>query len=320
MMTGSRTRIDLNLVRVFVTIYEAKSVTAAAERLFLTQPSVSYALSKLRDALHDPLFVRGQDGMVPTMCGELTYKKFSAAIASIDSAVELTKRFDPETSSQRFRLAMSDIGELIFLPPILQQLQREAPNVELEVVQVAVSEVAGWLAAGKVDAAIGNLPGLMSSEKNIKLFSERYVCLLRKKHSTIGDALSLESFIAAKHILVSSPFSGHRLIEDILRQHGVSRKVALQIPHFSHIPQLVANTDLLVTLPSTVGRLFESTGFLRTLDIPVDIPHFEVRMFWHEHQEEKASHRWLRNMIFDALSELSNPSGDRSPSDLMRPG
>jgi DNA-binding transcriptional LysR family regulator len=130
------------------------------------------------------------------------------------------------------------------------------------------------------------------------------VCLLRKEHSTIGETLSLDSFIAAKHILVSSPFSGHRPVEDILRQRGVSRKVALQIPHFSIIPQPVANSDLLVTLPATVGRHFESSGSLRTLEIPIDIPHFEVRMFWHEHQEEKASQRWLRDMIYDALSGL----------------
>jgi DNA-binding transcriptional LysR family regulator len=303
-MTATRTCIDLNLARVFVIIYETESVTAAAQRLFLTQPSVSYALARLREALPDPLFVRGPDSMTPTMCGELTYKKFSEAIASIDSAVELTKRFDPNTSSQRFRLAMSDIGELIFLPPILQLLQREAPDVELEVVQVAVNEVAGWLAAGKVDAAIGNLPGPMSAARNIKLFSERYVCLLRKEHSTIGETLSLDSFIAAKHILVSSPFSRHRLVEDILRQRGVSRKVTLQIPHFSIIPQLVANSDLLVTLPSTVGRPFETAGYLRALEIPIEIPQFEVRMFWHEHQEEKAAQRWLRDMIHTALGGL----------------
>jgi DNA-binding transcriptional LysR family regulator len=302
-MATSSSRIDLNLVRVFVTIYETGSVTAAAERLFLTQPSVSYALGKLRDALHDPLFVRGPDGMAPTVYGEETYKRFSAAMAQIDSAVELISRFDPETSTRRFRIAMSDIGALIFLPPMLQQCQREAPGVELEVVQVAVDEVAGWLAAGKVDAAIGNLPGLLNSTCNLKLFSERYVCLLRKDNNTIGDALSLERFIAAKHILVSSPFSGHRLVEDYLRQQGVSRKIAVQIPHFTIIPQLIINNDLLVTLPSRVGDLFAANGPLRMLEIPIDLPHFEVRMFWHEHQEEKAANRWLRNLIYNTLGE-----------------
>src|SRR4051812_626886 len=100
-------RFDLNLIRVFVTIYETGSVTAAAERLHLTQPTVSYGLAKLRSALRDPLFSRAPQGMQPTMVGELTYKRFTAAMNSINSAVELTKRFDPATASQRFRVAMS---------------------------------------------------------------------------------------------------------------------------------------------------------------------------------------------------------------------
>jgi DNA-binding transcriptional LysR family regulator len=183
-MTVTRTRIDLNLVRVFVTIYETKSVTAAAERLFLTQPSVSYALARLRIALQDPLFVRGADGMTPTMCGELTYKKFSEAIASIDSAVELTKRFDPNTSSQRFRLAMSDIGELIFLPPILRLLQREAPNVELEVVQVGGQRSSGM--AGGRKGGCGNRQSAGPDERG-------------KKHQTFLGALRVPAAQGTQH-------------------------------------------------------------------------------------------------------------------------
>ncbi|HEV2608796.1 MAG TPA: LysR family transcriptional regulator [Noviherbaspirillum sp.] len=304
-MPATRSRIDLNLVRVFVTIYETRSVTVAAERLFLTQPSVSYALGKLRDALHDPLFMRGPQGLVPTACGEMTYRKFSAAMASIESAIEPTTGFDPQQSSQRFRIAMSDIGEMTFLPPIMEHMQREAPNVELEVVQVAIDEVAGWLAAGKVDAAVGNLPGLVGVVKNRKLFSEHYVCLVGAGNAAIGESLSLEDFLSGRHIVVSSPFSGHRLVEDILRQQGVSRKVILQVPHFTIVPNLMTiNKDLLVTMPSRVGRYFALSGSLRALEVPIELPHFEVRMFWHEHQEEKRSHQWLRNVIYQALSRL----------------
>jgi len=302
--TSAHSRIDLNLVRAFVTIYETRSVTGAAERLHLTQPSVSYALAKLREALHDPLFVRGPDGMAPTVFGEETYRKFAAAMAQIDSAMEPTSRFDPATSTQRFRVAMSDIGELIFLPPLLQAMEREAPNVELEVIQVAMSEVAGWLAAGKVDAAIGNLPGLADAARHRRLFSEHYVCLLRRGHPLDGEIISLDEFLAARHILVASPFSGHRLVEDILRQKGVSRRIALRIPHFTIVPQLIVNSDLLVTIPSQVGEFFSAGGLLRTAGLPIDIPSFEVRLFWHEHQEEKASHRWLRDLISRTLGDF----------------
>jgi DNA-binding transcriptional LysR family regulator len=311
-MAQHHPRIDLNLVRVFVTIYETRSVTGAAERLFLTQPSISYALAKLREALRDPLFIRSPEGMVPTLHAELTYKKFSAAMAQIDSAIEPINGFDAASSTKRFSIAMSDIGELIFLPPILRQLQREAPNVEIEVVQVAMSEVAGWLAAGKVDAAIGHLPGLVDAARNVPLFSEHYVCLARSDNSAIGDSLDMESFLAARHIFVSSPFSGHRIIADMLKQRGVSRKVVLQIPHFTIVPQLLLDNDLLVALPSQVGAYFCMHHRLRLLPLPIEIPPFQVRMFWHEHQEEKAAHRWLRDLIYRTLHDYAGPSSPQA--------
>jgi len=183
-------------------------------------------------------------------------------------------------------------------------MQREAPDVELEVVQVAVNEVAGWLAARKVDAAVGNLSALQMQAQSSKLFSERYVCLLRENHPQIGKELTLEKFVKAQHILVSTQFSAHRLVEDVLRQHGVSRKVALQIPHFTILPQLLVTSELLVTVPSRVAHLFEASAPLRSLELPVDIPPFEVRMFWHEHQGENAAHRWLRGIIAHSLQKL----------------
>jgi DNA-binding transcriptional LysR family regulator len=297
-------RIDLNLIRVFVTIYETKSVSAAASQLFLTQPTISYSLSKLRTLLNDPLFVRSPDGMVPTACGDRTYEQFSAAMARIETAIEMTQKFDAKHSTQRFRIAMSDIGELFFLPPILEHLHRVAPDVEIEVVQIALNEVAGWLAAGKVDVAVGNLRPIEAVTHSVKLFTERYVCLLRKDHGTIKGKLTLDNFVAARHVLVASVFSGHQLIEDILREHGVSRKISLQIPHFTILPRLISNTDLLVSLPTRVAHLFESYAPLKTLNLPIAIPEFDVRVYWDERQESNAAHQWIRNIVIDALTGL----------------
>jgi DNA-binding transcriptional LysR family regulator len=297
-------RLDLNLIRVFVAIYETRSVTAAANQLFLTQPTVSYGLAKLRVLLKDPLFTRTHQGMLATPCGHRTYEQFSAAMARIASAVDMTQQFDPAHSNQRFRVAMSDIGELFFLPPLLDHIHRQAPDIEIEVVQIAMDEVVGWLAAGKADVAVGNLPAIRMLTHNQKLFTERYVCLMRAHHGSIDDRLTLERFAAARHVHVSSPFSGHRVVEDVLREHGISRKVALQIPHFTILPHLLANSELLVTLPSRVAGLFEAYGGLKALDLPISIPEFDVCMYWDERHESNAAHRWLRNVISDALTGL----------------
>lgn len=295
-------RMDLNLVRVFVAIYETGSVTAASERLFITQPTVSYSLAKLREALNDPLFVRTRDGMAPTLCAKQAYERFSLALVHIDGAVGMTRKFVPELSERRFRVAMSDIGELIFLPPLLKKLTAIAPQIELEVVETKVEDAPGWLASGKVDAAVGNLPTICDVTRNAHLFDEHYVCLMRKEHPAARAPLTREAFVAARHAFVSSSFFGHKQVEDVLRQLGV--KVALQIPHFTILPRLISISDLMVVLPSRVAALFESYGGLRTMAVPIDLPRIEVRLHWHPRHEGHAAQQWFLDVLTEALGSL----------------
>lgn len=297
-------RLDLNLVRVLVAIYETRSVTLAAERLSLTQPTVSYGLARLREAYGDRLFVRGAAGLVPTAAAEVVYRRFSQALAGIDSTLEDPQRFDPLRSTRRFRVAMSDIGALYFLPPLYARLQQVAPSVELEVVQVAMDRLVDDLASGRLDAAVGNLPAIRAHTRSSLLFLERYACLLAREHPRIGEALTLEAFVAARHVMVASAFSGHRLLDDALAERGVAREIAVRIPHFTALPRLIAQSELLVTLPARVARLYASQGPLKTLELPVPIPEFEVRVHWHAHHEASPSHKWLVGEIGAALGVL----------------
>lgn len=300
-MTRS-SRMDLNLVRVFIAIYETGSVTAAAERLFLTQPTVSYSLARLREALNDKLFVRTHDGMVPTRCADQTYNRFSSGLAQIEGAVEMTGSFVPEQTERRFSVAMSDIGELIFLPPLLERLNLLAPRVELEVVQMALDDVPDWLASGKVDAAVGNLPTICDVTRNTHLFDEHYVCLLRKEHPSIRDTLTLDEFVAARHAYVSSSFFGHARVEEMLLQLGV--KVALRIPHFTILPRLISASDLIVVMPSRVAATFVAFGGLKTMPLPIELPQIEVRLHWDRRHEGIAAHQWFLNILTETLGLL----------------
>ena len=202
-------QIDLNLIRTFVTLYEAGSVTAAAERLFVTQPSVSYALARLRELFDDPLFSRSRDGIQPTFVAEQLYATLREALTRIEGAVQSTRQFDPATTERRFRIALSDLGELGFLPLILARLNREAPLAEVEVLPLQVDEVGDWLASGKVDTAICRqaVPGSRSRV----LIQERYVCLLSADHPRIGERLELAGYLAERHVVVTRT-SGGRLI------------------------------------------------------------------------------------------------------------
>lgn len=295
-------KIDLNLVRVFIAIYETGSVTDASGRLHLTQPTVSYSLAKLREALNDKLFVRTHDGMVPTPCAKQTYKRFSSGLAQIDSAVEMTRTFVPALADRRFTVAMSDIGELIFLPPLLKRLNTAAPQVELEVVQMALDDVPNWLASAKVDAAVGYLPTICDVTRNTHLFDEHYVCLLRKEHPLIRGKLTLDKFIAARHAYVSSSFFGHKHVEELLLQLGV--KVALRIPHFTILPSLISTSDLIVVMPSRVAASFLVFGGLKTMPLPIDLPGIEVRLHWDRRHEGLAPHQWFLDILTETLGVL----------------
>lgn len=297
-------QLDLNLVRVFIAIYETGSLTHACERLFVTQPTVSYSLAKLRDALNDQLFVRTRNAMVPTPVAKQTYERFSSGVAQIDRAVEQTSGFVPATSDRRFRIAMSDIGELIFISPILEKISSIAPQVELEIVQMDVDDLPPWLALGRVDAAIGHLPTICDVTRNAHLFDEHYVCLLRQDHPTIRGTLTREAFAAARHAYVSSSFFGHKQVEDELRKLGV--KVALRIPHFTVLPRVISATDLIVVLPSRVAASFESYGGLQTLalPLPIELPKIDVRLHWDRGHEGLAAHQWLLKILTEAVGSL----------------
>lgn len=295
--------LDLNLIRVFVAIYEARSVSVAGERLHVTQPTVSYGLSKLRALLQDQLFIRSREGMQPTLHADRVYLEFVAAIRRIDQTIDQSRAFEPASSSRRFVVAMSDIGEMIFLPPILDRLQRHAPDIEIEVVQPSLEDLRRKLTTGEVVAAVGNFPLLAGLTKAVTLFNEHYVCLLSGNHSRIAGSLTIDSFRSARHVHVASTATGHDLIERALQKLGIERHIVLSISHFAILSHVIAMSDLLAMVPSRVGVLFEQYDAVRSLPLPFDLPAFQVQMHWHENDEANMANKWFRQVIRESLSQ-----------------
>lgn len=302
-MNESPVRFDLNLVRAFVAIYETKSVTQAAERLNLTQPTMSHALSKLRELYGDRLFSRGSAGLVPTAIAERVYEHLRVALTAIEGTVDSRAGFAPLSSTRRFRIALSDIGSLFFTPPLLRLFQVVAPRIQVEFVQLS-DAILDDLARGTLDLALGNLPNLHTHTRNELLFREHYVCMLADQHPAAVGAIDLDTFSRARHVMVTSPSSGHALIDGALAERGIQRNVVALVPQFSVLPSLVEDSDLVVVLPSRVARLFASQHRVRVVDLPVPIPPFEVRLHWHTRQDGAPAHRWLREEVVRALSGL----------------
>ncbi|MGQ7249824.1 LysR family transcriptional regulator [Halomonas sp. V046] len=295
------TSIDLNLIRAFIVLFEARSVTQAADRLNVTQPSVSYALARLRDRFNDRLFVRSGAGMEPTLTASQMYPALRQALAQIEGVVEDNREFVAARSHKCFRLAMTDLGEMALLPRILAQLHASAPNVELEVVPLEIDKVANWLNADKVNAAICSRPIRATGIARRVLFEERYVCLLNRDHEGIGDHLSLEQFTRARHAVVAAS-SGHGLAEDVLNERGLERKISLRVPHFSVLPPLLQQSDLLAIVPQQIAEAFTRSAALKILDLPFEVPPFDVALHWHGTAAASAAQRWLHEQIVAAIS------------------
>ena len=290
-------QIDLNLVRVFVAIYETQSATAAAEQLNITQPTVSYGLAKLRETLSDHLFVRDRRSLKPTPRASQLYPKFRDALIGIGNAIEEIQSFDPRTDSRIFSIAMTDIGSLYFLPSLEADFQQKAPRIGIEIRQVQVDEIVDQLASGRLDAAVGNLPSLRGQTRSAVIFREHYVCLMGKEQALAIGEMTMDTFLASRHVAVSSTYSGHRLAEDALQDLGISRRIVVRTPYYTALPLLISNSDLVVLLPSRIARIFASQTDVVALPAPMELPEFDVRMHWHPRHETNPALNWLLERI-----------------------
>lgn len=290
--------LDLNLLRVFDALFRARRVAPAAAAVGLTQPAFSNALARLRRQLDDELFTRTPSGMQPTAHAEHIAPAIADALTRLETHLVRPSAFDPARSDRVFRVAMTDIGEIYFLPSLLAALQREAPQVGIATVRHSVREGAldlrEALAGGSVDLAVGWLPDLGAGVFQRRLFEQRYVCLMSARHPLAGARLTQARFLKARHAAVASEGTGHGRVETLMRRLGVRRLVSLQLPHFVAVPHIVAGTDLLVTVPEALAERVAGPFGLVVREHPIALPRFPVSLFWHRRAHQDAGQRWLR--------------------------
>nr|WP_275066935.1 LysR family transcriptional regulator [Achromobacter spanius] len=294
-------------MRVFLTVLHERSVTRAAQRLNLTQPAVSYALARLREQFDDPLFVRTATGMQPTPVAFALADPIERGMNSFAEAVSLRQQFTPATSTRRFRLSMSDIGEMVFLPPLMERVHALAPRLQVEVMEIALEQLPQALKEGEVDLAIGNLAGLGRHTCHADLFSERYVCMGRGGHPVLSAGLTRGQFKRLDHILVASRASAHRLLNEVLSEAGLHRQPYLTLPHFSAAAEIVRRTDLTVTLPYRAAIWFNRDNAFDIRPLPIALPPLSVTVHWHARFESDPGTMWLRRQVEATLAD-PNPA------------
>ena len=292
--------VDLNLLRVFDAVLHERGVTPAAARLGLTQPAVSNALARLRALFGDPLFLRTPGGMDATPFARELAGPVRQALALLESALAHGPGFDPATSTRAFRFYMSDLGQIEFLPPLIERVQREAPGVRLEAAGLDVEDIAAALCGRRARPGGRLPPALGAPVRRTALFRDPYVCLMRADHRI--RALTKRNYLDASHVLVTYR-GGHRVIEEAFERAGISRRVALRVPHFTVVPMVLERTDLILTLPARVARVYEKRGNFKSLPLPVPIPQADVGVHWHERFEADAGNRWLREQVVELFRE-----------------
>ncbi|MBT9383552.1 LysR family transcriptional regulator [Pseudooceanicola sp. CBS1P-1] len=289
---------DLNLVRVFLALWDQRSVTAAADRLNLTQPAVSHALKRLREQFDDPLFTRIGKGMEPTPAARRLYIPFKSCHDTLRETMTVHGSFDPQKSARVFTVAMSDISESYVLPRLLAPLLTHAPGVRIRSVQLEAEEIEAKLRSGQVDMAFGFLPDLSPPEfESMLLLDDRFVCIVRDGHPCSETHLTPHSLLTLDFVEVAVNATGYQTVRAVLEQHGIFRTIRAQIEHFSVIPEIVRSTDLAAIYPASVAtRLVESREF-RTMEMPEIFPPIDVRTHYHSNFRSDAGILWLNSLM-----------------------
>ena len=311
-------RLDLNLLRVFGAILETRSLTVAASTLGLTQSAVSNQLARLRDAFDDPLFVRTSEGMVPTTRALAIADPIRKSLVAIRFCLEEQLGFDPAVSDRTFRIFMSDVGQMVFLPRLLERLARVAPLVNIDTVQVPASRMRDMaLESGEVDLAMGYFENFDGSFRQQMLFEERYVGMVRRSHPTIHDTLPLDIFLNTPQLVYQPRGGGHGFQETAVDQAfavaGTPRRVAVRAAHAMGVTYIVSTTDLLVVVPSRLAAACRELAEVSVLALPVDIPKFQVKQHWHERFHQDPGNCWLRGLV----AELFQDQRTRAPAPAL---
>jgi DNA-binding transcriptional LysR family regulator len=199
---------------------------------------------------------------------------------------------------------MTDVGETVLLPSLMPYLHARSPKIRIETAQLPANELAVRLETGDIDLAVGWLPQLPESIRRARLFEEHYVCMTRVDHP-LGkkSPLTLKEFLAARHVLIASMGSGHQQLERTLAERGVHDNVALRVPHFVVVPLIIADTDLIVSVPSRVAGATARLMKAKVHPLPIPIPSFDVSVYWHERVENDGANRWLRNAFIELFGD-----------------
>lgn len=294
-------KLDLDWLGVFVEVFKTRSVSRAAQALGMEQASASIALNKLRRHFDDPLFCRTSTGMEPTPRAQAIYPDVLEAVVRLEKARGATGAFVPHQATREFRICMTDISEIVLLPRLINQLQKTAPGLVVEAEKIS-PDSRRRLESGDVDLAVGFIPDLEAGFYQQALFAQDFVCLASSDHPRIGTTLTRDEFSAEGHIVVMASGTGHSIVDKVLANNQINRRVVLRVPSFLGVARIVAQTEFLVIVPRQLGHALAQQERMKVLEPPVPLPAYKVKQHWHERFNADAGNIWLRQVMMGLFS------------------
>lgn len=289
--------IDLNLLVVFDAVFAARHVTLAGRKIGLSQPATSNALSRLRHLFDDELFVKTSSGMQPTPKAVTLAEPIRQVLEQIQATLTTNAEFIPEVSERLFTIGMSDLMALNVLPKLMQSLEHIAPRVKIRVRSIDRDRGLQMIDADELDLAIGFFPKRSAWHQTQVLFQETFVGVCRQNHPIADQPITMETYLAASHLLVSPKEDVSGRVDDLLAGQNLKRQVALALPQFLAAPFAIAQTNLLATVPASLARTYADLLNLQIVPLPFELSGFAVLMLWHTKNQNDPAHDWLRQLI-----------------------
>lgn len=290
--------IDLGLLVIFDAVLRECNVTRAAHRIGMSQSTVSKGIAQLRVLFGDPLFLRCGSGMVPTHKALEAAANVRQAIGLLNGLTCTDEGFDPATARQNFNVGTTDYVSYVLMPALMSRLEQIAPGVSITIHPIEPEVPEEMLLTGKVDLVLSSVTSVSHPIHRMELFKDQYVCVRRLAHPLCGAPMTVEQFASSRHLAMPRQSGARdRMLQDVLQRMGLSRDVALQVPHMLAIPATLVATDLVATVAERLAKVFAERYPLEVSPHPLSLESFSVSQLWHSRTQESLSQRWLRDTI-----------------------
>lgn len=311
-MSRNLRSFDLNLLVVLDALLVERHVTRAANRVGLSQPAMSNALSRLRNLFDDEILVRTPRGMEPTARAMYLAERLGQILRQVERVFDADDQFDPLTTNRRFMLRISDLLEALMLPHVLRPLSDGAPSASFDFMHLSPDETIHALEADSIDAAFSTSLEAPNTVISDLLFEDKLVCVVRQDHPLFQQKWSLDTFLAQRHVRVSISPTDSRFVDNVLAEMDRTRDIALNVPHWLILPTVLAHSDLVAVMSERMTISFGQFERLRVLPLPFETGTIRWMLYWHRRHQGNAAHLWLRRTVLAACAELRQPVRQKS--------